>query len=515
MKRARSDAAGGAMHQRALLPLLAVLCAVVLCGCPPTRPKPEPKDNEAKEAKPGSGSPEHAPADATKSSKPGDEKVPPQPQQQTGAEQEQAARLARAGALIGENRFDEAAAAREEVMRSEPTDAQRGRAAQLQTVLEDRRRAWNELEAAVRKLTSENRDEVLAAQNRLFERADLALPLLERATSGEDPKLVAAALDTLARLRRPEQALPIMVAVLRRPEQQSSWPEATGAIESVASPGAGEPLLLLALAADRAEQRIAALQALARVVDPPQRTIVALLPWIHQDGPELPAALEAVAHAVEVHHQHDLGTRRGLEGALAPEQLEQLDELPARLTQILAASGTSPSGTGASGEAARAARRLAVATRQVPAEPLAGVKLLAYSVQLEESPAAAVLDGAWDTTDTKQMWRYDSGKEGSIVLDLGAVRTVAGVRIWNLNEPGAAHRGWKDVEVYVGDLPEALGSPVATGQSPKGPGAAGVPDYSATIPVEFRTGRYVRLRAASVWTRDNNNGLTEVQVLGY
>ena len=246
------------------------------------------------------------------------------------------------------------------------------------------------------------------------------------------------------------------------------------------------------------------------MVDPPQRTVVALLPWIHQDGPELPAALEAVAHAIHVHHLHDLGTRRGLEGELTPEQLEQLDALPARLAQILAGGGS-----GAKNEAFRAARRLAIAARQVPARPLAGVKVLAYSAQQEGSPAAALLDGAWNTTDTKQMWRYPAGRPGSVVLDLGAVRTVAGVRVWNLNEPGAVERGWKEVAVYVADSPAALADPVATGQIPQGPGAADVPDYSVTIPVDFRRGRYVRLRAAATWSQDGSSGLSEVQVLGF
>ena len=41
------------------------------------------------------------------------------------------------------------------------------------------------------------------------------------------------------------------------------------------------------------------------------------------------------------------------------------------------------------------------------------------------------------------------------------------------------------------------------------------PDYSITVPVDFRRGRYVRLRAASTWSQDATSGRAEVQVLGY
>jgi len=482
--------------------LVGVLGAALLCACPARRPTTAPDGSAQAPAAPESANG----AGTAASQRPDGESAPSGQAHQDPAERERAERLARAGELIESNRFDEAAAALAQVLRSEPTVAQRRQADQLHAALEDRRRAWGELEALVAKLASEKREEVLAAQNRFFERADVALPLLDRATRDKDPKRVAAALETLARLRRPEQVLPIMVGVLRRPEQEPVWPEAIAQIESVAGPGAGEPLLLLALAADRAEQRAAALRALARVVDPPQRTVVALLPWIYQDGPELAAALEAAAHAVDVHHLHDLGTRRGLEGELTPQQLRQLDALPDRLAKLLA---------GTEGDVTQAARRLAVATRQVPAEPLAGVKVLAYSAQQEDSPAAALLDGAWNTTDTKQMWRYPAGRPGSVVLDLGAVRTVAGVRVWNLNEPGGVGRGWKEIAVYVADSPAALADPAATGQIPQAPGAADAPNYSVTVPVDFRRGRYVRLRAAATWSQDGSGGLTEVQVLGF
>jgi len=113
------------------------------------------------------------------------------------------------------------------------------------------------------------------------------------------------------------------------------------------------------------------------------------------------------------------------------------------------------------------------------------------------------------------MWRYPANKPGSILLDLGATRTVAGVRIWNLNQPGAVHCGWKEAAVYVGSSPTALNDPVAIGQIPQAPGAADAPDYSVTIPVDFRQGRYLRLRAAATWSQGSDSGLTEVQVLGY
>jgi len=293
----------------------------------------------------------------------------------------------------------------------------------------ERRLGERRLRAEVQRLNSSKREDVQAAQERLFEKADAALPLLREVAGGEDPVLVRNTLEMLRLLRQPEVTLPIMVEVLRRGEQQASWPDAVREIELAGAPGAGRPLLELALSSELPEQRMAALNALAKVVDPPRETLTALLPWILRDGPELAAALSAARHAVATHGQHDLPSGRGLGVQLSSEQFEQLGALPARLSQIMAADAADPPG-----EAAQAAKVLSIAIRQLPAEPLPGVKVLAFGAEMEPSRAAAVLDGQWNTTDTKLMWRHAVKQPGSIVFDLGGPRTVTGVRIWNLNE---------------------------------------------------------------------------------
>jgi len=390
-----------------------------------------------------------------------------------------------------------------------PTAEQAEQLATVRRELEARL-ARRELRAAVERLGSEDREEVLAAQERLFERADAALPLLRESVAGEDPVLTRNALETLRLLQRPEATLPIMVEVLGRRQQQASWPEAVRQIELCAAPGAGGPLLELAVRCELPEQRAAALKALAKVVDPPEETVVALLPLMFEDGPELAAALTAARHALAVHGQQGLLAGRGLPAGLSAAQIEQLGALPQRLAQIMSADESEPPS-----DAARAARMLAIAMRQIPADPLPGVKVLAFSDELPDSPAAAVVDGQWNTTDPKLMWRHSIKQQGSIVLDLGEQRTIAGVRIFNLNEPGAPHRGWKEVAVSVGSTASALTTPAATGIVPQAPGTAEGIDYSTTIPLDFARGRYVRLQATSPWRQDTHAGLTEVQVLGF
>jgi len=158
---------------------------------------------------------------------------------------------------------------------------------------------------------------------------------------------------------------------------------------------------------------------------------------------------------------------------------------------------------------------LAVTTRQIAAEPLPGVRVLAFGAETAGSPAAAVLDGAWNTVTAEQMWRHPITQEASILLDLGTERTVAGVRVWNFNEAGGTQRGWKEFAVYVGRTPATMSDPVATGIVAKAPGVVDAPDYSVTLPISFVRGRYVRLEANGFWAKDSHTGLTEVQVLGF
>ncbi len=124
------------------------------------------------------------------------------------------------------------------------------------------------------------------------------------------------------------------------------------------------------------------------------------------------------------------------------------------------------------------------------------------------------MDGVWNSTDPATMWRHPAARRSTITLDLGETKTVAGVRLWNFNEPGGTHRGWKEVEVFVSDSPTAL-TPAASGIVPKAPGAADTPDYGTVIPTPFVRGRYVRLFAKSLWNPDNDTGLSEIQVLGF
>ena len=85
-----------------------------------------------------------------------------------------------------------------------------------------------------------------------------------------------------------------------------------------------------------AEQRVAALTALAKVSDPPPQTLVVLLPTILADGPELVAALAAASNGVRVHRQYDVVVLRGIEFELTSEQQADLAKLPARLAQYSA-----------------------------------------------------------------------------------------------------------------------------------------------------------------------------------
>ena len=112
------------------------------------------------------------------------------------------------------------------------------------------------------------------------------------------------------------------------------------------------------------------------------------------------------------------------------------------------------------------------------------------------------------------MWRHPIRQRPTIELDLGAEKTVTGVRIWNFNEPAGMHRGWKDVDVFVGNSPTDLVH-VARGIVPMAPGAAESPDYSTVVPVQFARGRYVRLLAKNQWRADVHTGLAEIQVLGF
>lgn len=405
--------------------------------------------------------------------------------------------------------LEAAAAAIETVLASGPTVEEQQTAAGLKTKIEDHRRIQRELRSAMKLLASTSRGDVRSARTQLFNQAEVALPLLIASLESDDPVLVENILETLPMFNQPERTQAAVLSVLARPQQAASWPAAIRELEKLGLPGAGEKLLELAGQAETPEQRAAVYSALAVAVDPPPRTLVALLPAIYGDGPELAAALSAAQRAVDVHGQQDVAARRGLPANLTAEEEKLLDGLGERLAALVSVEGDA-----AASPAAEAARRLGTATRSLTPQPLSGVTVSRFEGEDPAGPAAAVLDGVWNLTDLATMWRHPIAKQAEIVLDLGAERTVTGVRIWNYNEAGVGYRGWKELQVYVSATP-ALLSPVAEGVAPKAPGAVATVDYSVLIEVPCVRGRYIKLQPRSFWQPDGPSGLAEVQVLGY
>ncbi|MCE9603507.1 MAG: discoidin domain-containing protein [Planctomycetia bacterium] len=427
--------------------------------------------------------------------------------------QDRAAKLTEAKNLLKEGKYTEASAAVSFVLNRAPTLEQESLAKSLNSAIDEARRARNLMQNSMRFLASDNPREVDAARIELPRQADVSMPLLvEASADAAKPKLVGRALSLMVQLDRPALAIPAMVAVLKRPEQKESWPDAIQALERLNRPGAGEPLLALALEATTPEGQIAALTALSKVTDTPPRTVVALLPLLEANGPALAAALMACGQAVQALDQTDLTAYRNLDVALSAEDEKRLAALPQRLLK-LAAGGEE----GLSPEAAQQAKTLAIATHLLSAEPLKGVKVLRAGSELPESPAAAVVDGVWNTIEPASMWCYPVTGRGTIMLDLGAERTVTGVRIWNLNNASAATLGWKEVRVIVSIDPSEVRSP-KLGLVAPAPGVATTADYSVTIPVNFQRGRYVEVSANSLWTTptgEGNSGLAEIQILGF
>jgi hypothetical protein len=112
------------------------------------------------------------------------------------------------------------------------------------------------------------------------------------------------------------------------------------------------------------------------------------------------------------------------------------------------------------------------------------------------------------------------GKPGTIILDLGSEKTVTAIRVWNYNGSGQRDRGWKEVDVFVANSRTDL-TPETSGIIPRAPGtvvAAGAPphpDFSIQLPVDQVQGRYVILKAKSLWVPSSFAGLAEIQVIGY
>jgi len=418
-------------------------------------------------------------------------------------------RLDDARGRLAEGKLDEATRALEEVLAQAPTSDERRLVRKLKDSIEQRRRARRRLGSWMKLLGSEDRSEVRAAQNQLRRDPESALPLLiEAVRSTDKPVLVRNTLETLRRLRRPEIAVPEIVGLLGRVDQRVNWPDAVRELGLLKDTGAGAPLLELVRSSQDPAQRAAVLDGLARVSDPPVSTLAELLPILHEDGDDLEPALRASANAIRVHGQQDIVALRGQAGELTDLQRELLSSLPGRLAKLAAATGEDIAAS------AVAARVLGFATGALRPAPLKDVKIAGAVAEAEDGKAAAVLDGVWNSVELPTMWRHPVGRAGSIILDLGSERTVVGVRIWNFNQPGGTHRGWKELEVFVSNSRSDLSAEVS-GVIPPAPGIADAPDYSTLLPVNFVRGRYVILKARSVWRADGHAGLTEIQVLGF
>lgn len=422
--------------------------------------------------------------------------------------EQQAARrielLEAARRAVDSDRLEDATRALADLRAAAPDDEQRAAAAKLDDEIERQRAARRRLGSWLKLLGSENPAEVRAARNQLSREPD-ALPLVVAMLREPDDLRVRNALELLHQMRQPERILPEVVELLKDPGRRANWPDAASFLIRSRTPGAGRELLDLAATSDDAEQRGHALTALGDVPDPPDDTLTTLLPRLQADGPDLPLALRAISRAVLLHDQRDFAARRNLPVELDDERRQHLDSLPERLLSLATTEGS---------EAAGEARELRAVLRLNVPSKLEGVAIHVANDAPADGPAAALLDGVWTSTDLATMWRYPNGETGSVVLDLGEMRTVTGVRIWNFNQPGGGHRGWKEVDVYVSESQTAL-DPVVRGLVLRAPGAENPPDYGVVIPVPFVRGRYVKLVEVSNWGSDSYEGLAEIEVLGF
>lgn len=416
--------------------------------------------------------------------------------------------LVEAEKLMDRGKFTEALNKLSEVKAVSPTPDQQKRVAAISGQIDSLRRARRDLQLWMRMLGTEKRADIATAQTNLLKQPKIALGmLLEASEDIENPILAANALGTLRLLNQPEITAPAMIAVLKRTEQEQVWPTAIQELGRMPRLRAGEPLLELAMSATLAEQRVAALTALSQVFDPPNHTLIAILPLLQQDGPELAPALRAAYQAVQSHKQYDLQARLGLDAALTAEQEQQLAQRLGSLIDM-------PADDEEKADVIQAAKVLACATRQLIPKPLENVQVQYAEAQEDDGPAIAVLDGVWNSVDLNTMWRHPVAKTSTILLDLGSARTVSGIRIWNFNQAAGSQRGWREVDIFVSDSTTEA-DPVARGVVPPAPGAADTPDYSTLVPVPFARGRYVRLQAAKLWASDTHTGLSEIQVLGF
>jgi len=410
-----------------------------------------------------------------------------------------------ANQLIKTGKYDAALLALDEVLANSPTDEERVATNDSREQIEKLRKARRSLGASLKLLKLKSRSSVNSAYTQLRREPEAALPLLvEASQSTEDSILVANALTLLTRFKQPDVAIPAILGVLSNAAQKANWNDAVAQIEKVQVPGLGDDLLALIQKSDSADQRVAVLSALALVSDPPQHTFAELAPRLLQDSPDLPQTLSAAENAIRRHNQQDFVALYGV--TRTTELQEIVSKLPQRITDLL----------GRKDDKAlhEAAMRFAIVSRQLTVPPIEDVKIVGKVKSYEEGPAENILDGEWKSTDLKTMFYQRLADSPTILLDLGSEKTVAGVRIWNFNQPRYTYRGWKNVEVYVSKTQSSL-NPTVVGVVAKAPGVEATVDYSTTIPVGLVKGRYVKLKATSVWYESSYRGLAEVQVLGF
>lgn len=424
------------------------------------------------------------------------------------AEKFRAENLARAQQWIETGKLDDAQRALSDVLTRAPTDEERQTAATLTEEIERRRKARRQLKSWMQLLASQNPSEVDTARTQLLQDPDTALGMvLEVLRETTEVERAASYVETLRQFDRAPTVLPALVELLQNEASRPIWSVLAREIPAFQSPGAGPTLLDMAAKSEDAERRLMALAALAQIPDPPPGALTMLAPRVAPQGAESAAALAAMSHAVRVHDLRDWTSVRGVPQATDDAVIERLRETVSGLANPKDPATADPS-------VLDAARRLGVVTGLFQPAALKGVKVLRAEAETPEGPAAAALDGVWNSIDPKTMWRYPVAQRGSLLLDLGEERTVTAVRIWNWNEPSGTQRGWKEVEVFVSLTPAEL-APAATGIVPPAPGAADVPDYGALIPVTPTRGRYLRLQAKSNWTLESHSGLAEVQVIGF
>ncbi|MFO0871159.1 MAG: hypothetical protein U0935_19725 [Pirellulales bacterium] len=431
--------------------------------------------------------------------------------QAAAAEQARAARLDQARQWTAAGRLDDAQQALRDVLTRAPSDEQRETAQTLTQEIERIRKARRQLKSWLSLLASAEMREVQTAQTQLLQDPDTASGMILEALRGTDkPALAAVYLDTLRQIGKSEVVVPVLLELLRDPQQQVLAPLITEYLPQLAGPEAAPALLDLAVQATDEKQRLSALVALATSTPPPASALFRLAPLLDSTPPVQVAVLQVLTRCVVQHGQRDFWAHRGWPAESDEATLASVRKLPEKLQPWLqpAADQAPPA------ELTREARRLAAVLQLLPGQPLTGVKVERAEAEMPEGPAAAVLDGVWNSTDLKTMWRYPADKRGSLLFDLGSERIVTGIRIWNWNEPGGVQRGWKEVDVFVSSSPAEL-APVATATVLPAPGVADSPDYGVLIPLPAAVGRYVRIQARSNWTLESHSGLAEVQVVGF